>query len=287
MERRKIAVVSALFRYPVKSMLGEKLSEMTFTLKGGVGDRAWAIREASGKIATAKKWPAMLGFRAGYDTPPSDGELAPVTIIFPDGSIAHAADADASERLSRAMGRPVRIERAKDDERSRGEIDPQTIFADVPVEQVFPGLTSQTMPDSFGLMRGAFFDSAPVHVLSSASLEQLQRLCGGDSVLDARRFRPNIFVDTGESDTWGFVEDGWLDGTLEIADARIIWMRPAIRCAMTIHPQWDLPHDPAVLRTAAQHHGAYVGVFASVGAPGRVALGNPVYLVSDDAQVVG
>ncbi|HLK86483.1 MAG TPA: MOSC N-terminal beta barrel domain-containing protein [Candidatus Binataceae bacterium] len=279
MERRKIAVVSALFRYPVKSMLGEKLSEMTFTLKGGVGDRAWAIREASGKIATAKKWPAMLGFRAGYDTPPRDGELAPVTITFPDGSIAHAADADASERLSRAMSRPVRIERAKDDERSRGEIDPQTIFADVPVEQVFPGLTRETMPDSFGLMRGAFFDSAPVHVLSSASLEQLQRLCGGDSVLDPCRFRPNIFVDTGETDAWGFVEDGWLDGAIEIGESlKIARMQPALRCVMTTHPQSELPRDLRVLRAAAQHHKATLGVFGQIDVPGRVRIGDPVYL---------
>ncbi len=279
MERRKIAVVSALFRYPVKSMLGEKLSELQFTGKGAVGDRAWAIREVSGRIATAKKWPAMLGFRAAYDTPPRDGELAPVTIAFPDGSSVHAADPDASERLSRAMGRPVRLERAKADEHSRGEIDPRTIFADVPVEQVFPGLTTQTMPDSFGLMRGAFFDSAPVHVLSSASLEQLQRLCGGDSILDPRRFRPNIFVDTGETDAWGFVEDGWLDGAVEIGESlKIVKMQPALRCVMTTHAQSELPRDLRVLRTAAQHHKATLGVFGQIDAPGRVRVGDPVYL---------
>ena len=113
----------------------------------------------------------MLGFRASYDSTPRAGELAPVTIAFPDGSSIHAADPDASARLSEVLGRPVRLERAKADERSRGEIDPQTIFADVPVEQLLPNFTSQTLPDTFGLMRGAFFDSAPIHVLASASLE--------------------------------------------------------------------------------------------------------------------
>ena len=279
MERRKIAIVSALFRFPVKLMLGEKLSELTFTTKGAMGDRAWALREVSGKIATAKKWSAMLGFRACYDAQPRDDELAPVTITFPNGSTLHAAVSDASERLSQAMGRPVRLERAKADERSRGEIDPRTIFADVPIEQVLPAMIGQTMPDSFGLMRGAFFDSAPVHVLSSASLEQLQRLCGSESILDPRRFRPNIFVDTSATDAWGFVEDGWLEGTLEIGESMKIGnMQPALRCVMTTHAQSELPRDLRVLRAAAQHHKATLGVFGQIDAPGRVRVGDPIYL---------
>jgi MOSC domain-containing protein len=279
MERRKIAVVSALFRYPVKSMLGERLTELTLTENGTLGDRAWAVRETSGGIATAKKWAAMLGFRASYDSPPRADELAPVTIVFPDGTRIHAADPDASARLSGAMGRPVTLERARSDERARGEIDPATIFADVPVEQLLPNFTSRTLPDSFALMRGAFFDSSPIHVLASGSLQHLGRLCGGDSVLDPRRFRPNIFVDTGAGDADGFVEDEWLEGTLEVgATVKITAMQPALRCVMTTHAQSELPRDLSILRTAARHHKATLGVFASIGAPGTVRFGDPVYL---------
>jgi MOSC domain-containing protein len=279
MERRKIAVVSALFRYPVKSMLGERLTELSLTGDGVLGDRAWAVREASGRVATAKKWPAMLGFRASYDSQPRPGELAPVTVVFPDGSNVHAGAPDASARLSEAFGRAVNLERAKPDERSRGEIDPQTIFADVPVEQLLPNFTSRTLPDSFALARGAFFDSATIHVLASGSLEHLQRLCGGGSTLDARRFRPNIFLDTAESGAEGFVEDGWGDGTLEVGETvKIIEMKPALRCVMTTHAQSGLPRDLTILRTAAQHHKATLGVFASIGASGTVRVGDPVYL---------
>ncbi len=279
MERRKVAVVSALFRYPVKSMLGEKPAELTLTTDGTLGDRAWAVREASGRIATAKKWSAMLGFRASYDSPPRMGELAPVTVTFPDGSSIHAADPDASARLSEVIGRPVRLERAQADERSRGEIDPQTIFADVPVEQLLPNFTSQTLPDTFGLMRGAFFDSAPIHVLASTSLEHLKRLCGDDSILDPRRFRPNIFLDTSGTGADGFVEDEWLEGTLEVGETvKIIEMKPALRCVMTTHAQSGLPRDLSILRTAAQHHKATLGVFAAIGAPGTIRVGDPVYL---------
>jgi uncharacterized protein YcbX len=279
MERRKVAVVSALFRYPVKSMLGENLSELALTINGTIGDRAWAVREASGRIATAKKWPAMLGLRASYDSPPRPGELAPVTLALPDGGTVHAGDPGASARLSEVLGRPVRLERAKPDERSRGEIDPQTIFADIPVEQLLPNFTNRTLPDTFGLMRGAFFDSAPIHVLASASLEHLKQLCSDDSILDPRRFRPNIFVDTGATAAAGFVEDEWLDGTLEIGDTvKIIEMKPALRCVMTTHAQTDLPRDLSILRAAAQHHKAMLGVFASIGVAGTVRVGDPVYL---------
>jgi MOSC domain-containing protein len=279
MERRQIAVVRALFRYPVKSMLGEKRAELTLTANGTLGDRAWAVRETSGRIATAKKWPAMLGFRASYDAPPHADELTPVTITLPDGSTIHADDPDASARIAELLGRPVSLERAKPDERSRGELDPQTIFADVPVEQLLPNFTSQTLPDTFGLMRGAFFDSAPIHILASGSLEHMKRLCGGDSKLDPRRFRPNIFVDTGGTGAEGFVEDEWLEGTLEIGETvKIVAMQPALRCVMTTHAQMELPRDLSILRTAAQHHKATLGVFASIGAPGTVRVGDPVYL---------
>jgi len=279
MERREIGVVKQLFRYPVKSMLGEQPSELTLTVGGTLGDRAWAVREASGRIATAKKWPSMLSFRASYDSPPRPDGHAPVTIALPGGGTIHAEDAEASAKLSAAVGRPVQLERAKPDEHARGEIDPGTIFADVPVEQIFPGLTRETMPDSFALCRGGFFDSAPIHVIASASLMHMKSLCGGDSMLDPRRFRPNILVDTGDAGGDGFVEDQWLDGTLEIgASAKIDQMKPALRCVMTTHAQSELPRDLKILRTAAQHHKATLGVFASISSPGVVRIGDPVYI---------
>jgi MOSC domain-containing protein len=260
-------------------MLGEKTAELALTINGTLGDRAWAVREVSGRIATAKKWATMLGFRASYDSPPRMGELAPVTIAFPAGGSIHADDPDASTRLSQALGRPVLLERAKAGERSRGELDPRTIFADVPVEQLLPNFTRDTLPDTYGLMRGAFFDSAPIHVLASGSLEHMKRLCGGDSILDPRRFRPNIFVDTGGTGADGFVEDEWLEGTLEVGESvKIVAMKPALRCVMTTHAQTDLPRDLSILRTAAKHHKATLGVFAEIGVPGTVRVGDPVYL---------
>lgn len=279
MARRIVGKVSALARYPVKSMLGEQLDELHFTERGAAGDRAYALRElVTRQIASAKKFPRLFEFRASYDSAPASGIAAPVTIELPSGRKIHAEDADASERISAALGRKVRLERAATARGERAGIDTATIFADVPVEKVIPGLTAATLPDHFALEKESFFDSAVMHVIASGTLRHMAKLAAPDSVFDRRRFRPTIFVDTGERDD-AFIEDEWLGGALEVGDSlTIVAMRPALRCVMTTHPQEDLARDYTILRTAAFHHRANVGVFASIGAAGRVRVGDPVYL---------
>ena len=57
-------------------------------------------------------------------------------------------------------------------------------------------------------------------------------------------------------------------------------MQAALRCVMTTHRQTDLARDPRILRAAAQHHSARLGVFASIGAPGPVRIGDLVFLAT-------
>ncbi len=279
MARRMIGKVSALARYPVKSMLGEQLDELHFTERGAAGDRAYALRElVTRQIASAKKFPRLFEFRAACDCAPAPGGVPPVTIELPGGRMIHAEDADASELISAALGRIVSLERATT---ARGElagVDPATLFADVPVDKVIPGLTAAMLPDHFALVKESFFDSAVIHVIASGTLRHMAKLAAPGSVFDPRRFRPNILVDTGGRDD-AFIEDEWIGSTLEVGDSvRIVAMRPALRCVMTTHPQEELPRDYEILRAAAFHHHANVGVFASIGAAGRVRVGDPVYL---------
>ncbi|MGH7917412.1 MAG: MOSC domain-containing protein, partial [Candidatus Binataceae bacterium] len=97
---------------------------------------------------------------------------------------------------------------------------------------------------------------------------------------DPRRFRANLYVETG-ADAEGFLEDQWLGGVLEIGDeVKLAGLRPALRCAMITHPQAELPHDPSILRTSWEHHQAYVGIFASVAAPGTARIGDRVVLAA-------
>jgi hypothetical protein len=279
MERRQIGVVKDLFRYPVKSMLGERLSAVDIGAQGVIGDRAYALREANGRIVTAKKWANLLEFRACYDESPTPGALGQLSIILPDGRTIQAQAPDASAVLSAVLGRTVVLERAQSDQHNHAEIDPATVFGDVPVEQVLPGQTAVTLPASFPLPPGMFFDSASIHVLASGTLAHLRTLTGDDAQLDPRRFRPNMVVETAPGEE-GFLEDAWLEGTLEVGGSvRIAQMRPALRCVMTTHRQADLVRDLRILRAAVQHHHAYVGVFAAIDAPGTVRIGDPVVLV--------
>jgi uncharacterized protein YcbX len=279
MERRQIGVVKDLLRYPVKSMRGERLSEVDIGVHGVIGDRAYALREANGRIVTAKKRANMLEFGARYDAPPVPGALAPLRITLPDGRTVQAQAPDASAMLSAVLGRPVILARAQSDQPNQTEIDPAAIFGDVPVEIVKPGFSAATIPDSFALPPGAFFDSGSIHVLASGTLAHLRTLIGADAQLDPRRFRPNILVETAPG-VEGFLEDDWLEGTLEVGESvRIVQMRPTLRCVMATHPQAELVRDLRILRTAVQHHHDHIGVWASIGATGTVRVGDPVVLV--------
>jgi uncharacterized protein len=264
-KRRQVGVVGALWRYPVKSLRGEALDEAVVTERGTLGDRVWALRETKhGGIMSARTFAAMLRLRAAYESDPIRDADAPIRIELPDGNSIHAGDPDASRVLSELFGYEVRLERIRTE-----RLAPEELEAILRGEMFAP--------------RRDFFDEDVIHVVATGTLEHLRSLRDG-SDFDLRRFRANIYVDTGaEAD--GFIEDRWLNGVLEIGDsARIVGMRPAIRCAMTTHPQDELPRDVAILRTAWQHHQAYVGVFASVGAPGRIRVGDPVVLAEARAE---
>ena len=87
--------VVSLWRYPVKSMMGEELNAAEVTKGGLLGDRAYALIDTSdGKVATAKnprKWPRLFDFRATLTDSPKTGVKAPpVRITLPDGAIVNS-----------------------------------------------------------------------------------------------------------------------------------------------------------------------------------------------------
>jgi hypothetical protein len=227
---------------------------------------------------SAKKFLALLELRAGYDDPPAAGGSVAPRLRLPDGQELLAGDPRATAALAEFLRREVKLARIEPAQKSRAGIDPATIFSDVGVSRIYPNLDEKTMPPEFSLLRGTFFDSARIHVIATGTLAHLRTLIGAGATIDARRFRPNIVVET-PPEAEGFVEDGWLNGRLEVGDSvRITAMEPALRCVMTTHQQEDLPRDPRVLRAAAEHHRARLGVFAAIGYPGTVRVGDPVWL---------
>jgi uncharacterized protein YcbX len=283
MSEQVIGTIEELWRFPVKSMLGERLQSVVATTGGLIGDRAWALRDLrTGNIVSAKKWARMLEFSASYEVQPGPGDPGRVRIELPDRSSLYADDAWASRAISEALGSEVRLEQAAalDNSRVEADIDTDTIFGDIPINQIYTALKpGQNIPSSFGLPRGTFFDAAVIHIMASASMEHLGKLQGGTAQMHPQRFRPNVFIKTAPGLT-GFVEDEWLNGaTLVIGGLRVDKIKPTLRCVMTTHAQSDLPRDLSVLRTAAQHHTAHLGVTGRILNEATLAVGQPVRLV--------
>jgi MOSC domain-containing protein len=267
--------VVGLWRYPVKSMMGEELNAAEVTERGLVGDRRFAVVDsATGKIAGAKsprKWGSFFDFRAAYLEPPQRGSKPPaVRMTLPDGTVVTSDAPDLAQTLSKALGREVAFAEARGGDEWTGAT----------AEEYWPdmeGLDHRDTVTDWELPAGTFFDLAVVHLLTTATIEQLRGLYP-EGRFEVRRFRPNIVVETGP-DQQGFVENDWTDRTIAIGDeVRLRITGSCPRCVMTTLPQGDLPKDAGILRTAAQHNQANVGVYADVIAGGVLRRGDPVTL---------
>src|SRR5258705_11724077 len=104
--QRALGSTVSLWRYPVKSMMGEELNAAEVTKGGLLGDRAYALVDRSdGKVASAKnprKWPQLFDFRAALADAPRTGVKAPpVRIPLPDGTIVNSEQPDLHQVLSK------------------------------------------------------------------------------------------------------------------------------------------------------------------------------------------
>ena len=282
MEQQQAGSVVALWRYPVKSMMGEELNASVVTDRGLLGDRAYGLVDRSdGKVASAKnprKWPRLFDFRAAYvDSPRRGARLPAVRITLPDGTVLATDQADLNSTLSRELHHEVTLEEA---ERGRQPVVESTLpnpWAPR-AEEYWPdmeGLDYRDTVTDFDLPEGTFFDLAVVHLLTTATLDRLRELYPPGR-FEVRRFRPNIVVRTPD-DANGFVENDWIGSTVRIGDeVRLSITGPCPRCVMTTLAQGDLPKDSGILRTAARHNQVNVGVYAAVVQGGEIRRGAAV-----------
>ncbi len=263
--------IVALWRYPVKSMQGEELNASAVSERGLLGDRAYALVDArDGKIGSAKnprKWPNLFAFQAAYREPPRPGAaVPPVHITLPDGTRTSSAEPGLSAMLAPILGRDVALHAAAPDKPILEEYWPDLEGLDHR-----DAVTDETMP------AGTFFDLAPVHLLTTATLDRLRALYP-QGRFETRRFRPNIVVHVDGAQP-AFVENDWVGRTLRLgSEVRLKITKPCGRCVMTTLPQSDLPNDPGILRTAVQQNKGHVGVYATVLHGGTVRRGDAVQL---------
>lgn len=230
--------VAELWRYPVKSLQGERVDAVDVTADGLEGDRRYAIYDlATGFGLTARRVPELLFASARLR---EDGG---VDITLPDGSPARDDD-----DLSAWLGRPVAL-RSADASVSRRYESP------VDFEQERTGGWKP-----FVGAGAAFHDSdrARVSLVSTATL----------GPWDRRRFRSNVLLD-------GEREDGLVGSRVALGDAVLDVGTRIGRCVMTTRAQPDgLERDLQVMRTLARERGGCLAVGALVAQPGPVRVGD-------------
>ena len=237
----EIGHVEALFRYPVKSMAGERLEVANLGWHGLDGDRRLAFRRMNDRSGmpwlTASRLPDLLLFtplRGGDATP---GDL-PAHIRTPDGEELPVFGEDLAKEVGRRHGAPVQMMQ----------------------------------------LRHGIFDEASISVIAADTVREIGRLAGQS--LDVRRFRPNIFVRLlrpapFHEDEWlgGVLSFGEGDD----APAITVTMRD-LRCSMVNLDPDSASSAPEVMKAVVRANQNNAGIYGAVTHIGRLAVGQTIIL---------
>lgn len=239
--------VLELWRYPVKSLGGERIDHVDVAAAGLVGDRAWGIHHAeSGTVLTARRSPELLFASARLI---DENE---VVITLPDGNEVSSVDGGADAAISAWLGRAVTL--------VRPGTEGSTYENPMDIENESDWISWQGPAWSF-------HDSTKtmVSIVGSATL--------GDR--DVRRFRTNVVIEGGD-------EDDLVGSPIRLGTARLDVTKPIDRCIMVTRPQPGLARDLDVLKTVIRERKNMLSVGALVTAPGHVSLGDTLTLWSED-----
>jgi MOSC domain-containing protein len=278
-----LGTVAGLRRYPVKSMLGEDVDAGEVTFTGLAGDRRLAVvSRATGKIASAKfprLWRDLLTVAvASADDDATDGA---VRITLPEGKTVWSSDADVDAVLSDLLDEPVTLTATPVPGAALDRAVPEAVLRD----GVDAPVPAELMEIGGGGPPGTFVDFAPLHLLTTSTLDRIAELSPHGRA-NLERYRPNVVIATTAA---GFIENDWLERILRVGDEivlRVIARTP--RCAVPTLAHSALPRDPDALRVLARHNWVEpldsldpepcAGVYAEVLRPGRIRTGDPVRL---------
>jgi uncharacterized protein len=253
--------VLAIWRYPIKAMLGELLDAVEIGLRGCAGDRRWIVVDAdTGEQIANKRGPTDPRLRAcRAELLDGSDHMPPLRITLPDGSALEGGEIEAP--LSELLEHRVRLERCENPANGR-----------------------------FG-MTGAYHDLAPIHLITTGTLAHL-RATAPASDWEVRRFRPNLLLDDGPDDR-PFAEDALLGGRLRAPSGLALTVGlPTPRCVVPTRAQDGLRADAAILRTIVERHridlGPFgrqgcVGAYAEVATAGRLCTGELLEVELSDA----
>ncbi len=276
-----LGTIARLRRYPVKSMLGEDVDASDVTFTGLARDRRLAlVSRRTGKVASAKYprlWRQLLALSAAAPDDAGDAVL----ITLPGGKTVWSSDADVDTILSAVLNEPVTLTATPSPGASLDRAVPEAVLsagvtARVPAEIIELGAAAPP---------GTFVDFAPVHLLTTSTLDRVARL-SPRGCADLERYRPNMVIRT---EAAGFTENDWLGRDLRIGDELVLCVIARTpRCAVPTLAHGGLPRDTDALRVLARHNRVApiemedpepcAGVYAEVLNPGRARVGDPVRL---------
>jgi uncharacterized protein len=243
----EVGHLEAIFRYPVKSMAGERLDAAMLGWHGLDGDRRLAFRRIDDRSGmpwlTAGKFPDLLRFVPQHRENGAERDL-PTHIRTPDGEEMPVFGEDLAREVGRRYGAPVQMMQ----------------------------------------LRHGIFDDASISVIASETVREIGRLTRRS--LDIRRFRPNIVVRLAQpvpfhEDAWlgGVLSFGEGDDAPAIA----ITMRDE-RCSMVnLDPDSAIP-APEVMKAIVRVNQNNAGVYGTVTRIGRLAVGQTIFLRAATAK---
>ncbi|SEO99285.1 MOSC domain-containing protein [Amycolatopsis saalfeldensis] len=266
--------IAKMWRYPVKSMLGEEVAEAGFAASGVDGDRRFAlIDDVTGLVATAKHprlWRDLLKFSAA-----AGGGGARIT--SPSGWTLDAGDPAVDGLLSTALGRSVRMSAERPEAATVERPAPEDVLA----QGVEAEVAAATLEIGQGSPGSTFVDYAPVHLITTATVGEV----GTEHV----RYRPNLLIETPPG-TRPHVENDWVGGEVRLGGEVVLRIvLPTPRCAVPTLEHGGLPRDPHAVRALLAGNRVDVpgfgvlpcaGCYAEVVRGGLVRVGDAVVVTN-------
>jgi uncharacterized protein len=233
-----VGTVDTIMRFPIKSLLGESLKECEIVASGLLGDRGHALVDTStGKIASAKQpnlWRDLLGFRASTT---SQTDPRSITVSDGAGNKIDLSDPDFDAKVSEWLGRMIKLINVRPTGIELNRARPDEVMA----EGMDATVTQDVLAIAAAAPDGGFFDFAPLHVMTSASLEAIRSAAPAASIR-AERYRPNIVIETPPSMVFG--ENKWIGRKLRIGQSvSLEVIAPTPRCAVPMLAHGALPQS--------------------------------------------
>src|SRR3954451_2914718 len=255
-----VASVAEIWRYPVKSMGGERLAQSAIATRGLHADRMWAVRDVElDTFTTARRWSVLLQCSARFAEDPAGrsagpGDALEVIVTFPDGSEVSSSDPAIDDHLSELIGEPARLESLPALAEKQRYRTPQATKPDMRRQFAIPD--GEPLPDfsmfpvrklaelaRYATPVGALYDAYPILLMTRASLRAMAERSPG-SQFDVRRFRPNVVIDRDGAELAAFA---WCGGRLRAPDVAFDTEIPTVRCSIPTRRQGELPADADVL----------------------------------------